>query len=258
MDAWITAPAGAIRRYGTRPLSKSPDRHQRPAGSRRGGTADRPHPVDAGSPDPGLRDRLNPLPSEIDHRNVRHHGHRCRRLGIGKFLQFDAARRMLVTRTSTVIAAIGVLDLSRHQGRDADPHRSSRRRGGKPETEEQQHRDDLTRHASTHGSRGIWSSNYSGVNSGETKPPEPMRRDLVGVAGFEPTASSTRTKRATRLRHTPIIPAGTVPRLEKSAGFFSDSASPASEFSGGSPGTRRGPADHKRESAGILLPQGTS
>ena len=26
---------------------------------------------------------------------------------------------------------------------------------------------------------------------------------LVGVAGFEPTASSSRTKRATKLRHTP-------------------------------------------------------
>ena len=27
---------------------------------------------------------------------------------------------------------------------------------------------------------------------------------MVGVAGFEPTASSSRTKRATKLRHTPI------------------------------------------------------
>ena len=27
--------------------------------------------------------------------------------------------------------------------------------------------------------------------------------NLVGVAGFEPTASSSRTKRATKLRHTP-------------------------------------------------------
>lgn len=26
----------------------------------------------------------------------------------------------------------------------------------------------------------------------------------VGVAGFEPTASSSRTKRATKLRHTPL------------------------------------------------------
>lgn len=26
---------------------------------------------------------------------------------------------------------------------------------------------------------------------------------LVGVAGFEPTTSSSRTKRATKLRHTP-------------------------------------------------------
>ena len=28
---------------------------------------------------------------------------------------------------------------------------------------------------------------------------------LVGVAGFEPTASSSRTKRATKLRHTPKV-----------------------------------------------------
>ena len=27
---------------------------------------------------------------------------------------------------------------------------------------------------------------------------------MVGVAGFEPTASSSRTKRATKLRHTPV------------------------------------------------------
>jgi hypothetical protein len=27
---------------------------------------------------------------------------------------------------------------------------------------------------------------------------------VVGVAGFEPTASSSRTKRATKLRHTPL------------------------------------------------------
>jgi hypothetical protein len=27
---------------------------------------------------------------------------------------------------------------------------------------------------------------------------------LVGVAGFEPTASSSRTKRAAKLRHTPV------------------------------------------------------
>ncbi|MDT5033419.1 MAG: hypothetical protein QOC94_3590, partial [Actinoplanes sp.] len=27
---------------------------------------------------------------------------------------------------------------------------------------------------------------------------------VVGVAGFEPTASSSRTKRATKLRHTPM------------------------------------------------------
>lgn len=32
-------------------------------------------------------------------------------------------------------------------------------------------------------------------------PDQPFQR--VGVAGFEPTASSSRTKRATKLRHTP-------------------------------------------------------
>ena len=30
-----------------------------------------------------------------------------------------------------------------------------------------------------------------------------MPGTVVGVAGFEPTASSSRTKRATKLRHTP-------------------------------------------------------
>ena len=29
---------------------------------------------------------------------------------------------------------------------------------------------------------------------------------MVGVAGFEPTTSSSRTKRATKLRHTPVRP----------------------------------------------------
>ena len=37
---------------------------------------------------------------------------------------------------------------------------------------------------------------------GEGRMPPRMRR-VVGVAGFEPTASSSRTKRATRLRHAP-------------------------------------------------------
>jgi hypothetical protein len=31
----------------------------------------------------------------------------------------------------------------------------------------------------------------------------------VGVAGFEPTASSSRTKRATKLRYTPSVPSNT-------------------------------------------------
>ena len=38
------------------------------------------------------------------------------------------------------------------------------------------------------------------------RPPEPRGSGglPVGVAGFEPTASSSRTKRATKLRHTPV------------------------------------------------------
>ena len=45
-----------------------------------------------------------------------------------------------------------------------------------------------------------------------------LRDDGVGVAGFEPTASSSRTKRATKLRHTPVAwaslaDAGAVPPL---------------------------------------------
>jgi hypothetical protein len=30
------------------------------------------------------------------------------------------------------------------------------------------------------------------------------RQDMVGVTGFEPAASSSRTTRATKLRHTPM------------------------------------------------------
>jgi hypothetical protein len=39
------------------------------------------------------------------------------------------------------------------------------------------------------------------------------RADLVGVAGFEPTASSSRTKRATKLRHTPVAVASLADRV---------------------------------------------
>ena len=45
----------------------------------------------------------------------------------------------------------------------------------------------------------------------------PGPHSLVGVAGFEPTTSSSRTKRATKLRHTPTCrlrqPAGVYPPL---------------------------------------------
>ena len=37
-------------------------------------------------------------------------------------------------------------------------------------------------------------------------------RKLVGVAGFEPAASSSRTKRAAKLRYTPPAPNPSVPR----------------------------------------------
>src|SRR5436305_15264221 len=43
------------------------------------------------------------------------------------------------------------------------------------------------------------------------------REFRVGVAGFEPTASSSRTKRATKLRHTPLE-ATTAYRTPRSAG----------------------------------------
>jgi hypothetical protein len=36
---------------------------------------------------------------------------------------------------------------------------------------------------------------------------------LVGVAGFEPTTSSSRTKRATKLRYTPSVPSYRSPPL---------------------------------------------
>ena len=42
-------------------------------------------------------------------------------------------------------------------------------------------------------------------NRGAIKDRAPV---LVGVAGFEPTASSSRTKRATKLRHTPLSNGG--------------------------------------------------
>jgi hypothetical protein len=48
---------------------------------------------------------------------------------------------------------------------------------------------------------------------------------LVGVAGFEPTASSSRTKRATRLRHTPMTLAvwtKAPPSGGKAGGLFGD------------------------------------
>ena len=45
---------------------------------------------------------------------------------------------------------------------------------------------------------------------------------MVGVAGFEPAASWTRTKRDTKLRHTPIDPyiIMTIPRIVKGSGEY--------------------------------------
>ena len=40
-------------------------------------------------------------------------------------------------------------------------------------------------------------------HSNSTTQPADLAIWRVGVAGFEPTASSSRTKRATKLRHTP-------------------------------------------------------
>ena len=45
---------------------------------------------------------------------------------------------------------------------------------------------------------------------------------MVGVAGFEPTASSSRTKRATRLRHTPNDSVKKFPLPGKRGGFLPD------------------------------------
>ena len=43
---------------------------------------------------------------------------------------------------------------------------------------------------------------------------------LVGVAGFEPTASSSRTKRATKLRHTPSVLSNSIrPFLSREIGI---------------------------------------
>jgi hypothetical protein len=60
-----------------------------------------------------------------------------------------------------------------------------------------------------------WQSFQSGAGRIGIKIPQPTRAScgigcsvtlLVGVRGFEPPASSSRTKRATKLRYTPRIP----------------------------------------------------
>ena len=43
------------------------------------------------------------------------------------------------------------------------------------------------------------SADGKGAGPADTAP------DVVGVTGFEPAASSSRTKRATKLRHTPVV-----------------------------------------------------
>ena len=58
--------------------------------------------------------------------------------------------------------------------------------------------------------RGFYTGLRTGTglsNPDTIKNPEPAQADsgfLVGVSGFEPEASWTRTKRDTKLRHTPI------------------------------------------------------
>jgi hypothetical protein len=51
-------------------------------------------------------------------------------------------------------------------------------------------------------SRTGWESRFRAVPSWRETGPDVLVW-LVGVAGFEPTASSSRTKRATKLRYTP-------------------------------------------------------
>ena len=49
---------------------------------------------------------------------------------------------------------------------------------------------------------------------------------MVGVAGFEPTASSSRTKRATKLRHTPLKPGHSIAPAHRLAKRIRRAASP--------------------------------
>src|ERR1700733_5078587 len=56
---------------------------------------------------------------------------------------------------------------------------------------------------------------------------------MVGVAGFEPTASSSRTKRATKLRHTPLEATTayrTCPSTRQTAGWRLEPAAVALEL----------------------------
>jgi hypothetical protein len=63
--------------------------------------------------------------------------------------------------------------------------------------------------------------------------------DAVGVAGFEPTASSSRTKRATKLRHTP---------LEATTAYRTDPAIRQSGLPGQLSGPNGHPPCHLRDS----------
>jgi hypothetical protein len=55
-----------------------------------------------------------------------------------------------------------------------------------------------------------YSLGYSPDGNGHL-PRSQVAIDLVGVAGFEPAASSSRTKRAAKLRHTPPTALGLRP-----------------------------------------------
>jgi hypothetical protein len=67
---------------------------------------------------------------------------------------------------------------------------------------------------------------------GRLRPVRLKGSPMVGVAGFEPTASSSRTKRATRLRHTPNDSVKKSPLPGKRGGFLPDFPRPCKRIFG--------------------------
>ena len=80
---------------------------------------------------------------------------------------------------------------------------------------------------------------------------------VVGVAGFEPTTSSSRTKRATKLRHTPCAAGDSIASTHRREEIGSAESSVTSAFAprGNPVGPRRPPcqAAHGRPPAGPRL-----